>query len=380
MKSRGTERGHAHGTIVAGRRWSTARDLFSFAAVELRTLRRSVGAWVFAGLSCVVGTGLFVLAAGLHGMHSAQFPAFGFLAPQFFLSQFGVHLLFAAMLGTAFLAVGRADGAREDVPDVLGVRAFSNVALVGGRVLALAVAGWVSVFLVLGLLQGGSSVARWLGWWPGDSPAVASVATFLLIDLPPTLGLWCSGLVAMGALVRNRLLKALLALLAAAVLWGALGVPGQVAHALIPVMAYERLVSDIAPRWVDAHTALQRSALLLSACGLTAVAAALHVRRDGRSRGARTCLGGGFWRSAPRASGSWRGRRRRSSGTVSGGVRRTNVPLSTRVRKSISTGCGPRPYRSGRRTRDRCGVGRPDAPRLAFARSRSEPGHAGRRP
>ena len=294
MKSRGTERGHAHGTIVAGRRWSTARDLFSFAAVELRTLRRSVGAWVFAGLSCVVGTGLFVLAAGLHGMHSAQFPAFGFLAPQFFLSQFGVHLLFAAMLGTAFLAVGRADGAREDVPDVLGVRAFSNVALVGGRVLALAVAGWVSVFLVLGLLQGGSSVARWLGWWPGDSPAVASVATFLLIDLPPTLGLWCSGLVAMGALVRNRLLKALLALLAAAVLWGALGVPGQVAHALIPVMAYERLVSDIAPRWVDAHTALQRSALLLSACGLTAVAAALHVRRDGRSRGARTCLGGGL--------------------------------------------------------------------------------------
>ena len=257
-------------------------------------MRRSVGAWVFAGLSCVVGTGLFVLAAGLHGMHSAEYPAFGFLAPQFFLSQFGVYVLFAAMLGTAFLAVGLVRAEEEEVPDVLGARAFSNVALVGGRVLALAVAGWLSVLLVLGLLQCGSSVARWLGWWPGSSPAAVSVATFLLVDLPPALALWCSGLVAMGVLVQNRLLNALLAVLAAMGLWAALGVPGHLAHAFIPVMAYERLVSEIAPRWVDAHTALQRAALLLSACGLTAVSAALHARRDGRSRGARICLGGGL--------------------------------------------------------------------------------------
>ena len=338
MKSGGTERAAAHGTGVASRRWSTGRDLISFAAAELRTLRRSVGAWVFAGLSCVVGTGLFVLAGALHGMHSAQFPAFGFLAPQFFLSQFGVYLLFAAMLGTAFLAVGMVRAEQEDVPDVLGARAFSNVALVGGRVLALAVAGCLSVLLVLGLLQGGSSVARWLGWWPGSSPTAVSVATFLLVDLPPALALWCSGLVAMGVLVRNRLLAALLALLAAMALWAALDVPGHLAPALIPVMAYERLVSEIAPRWVDAHTALQRLSLLLSACGLTAVAAALHARRDGRSRGARICLGGDFWRSASRASGSWCGRRRRSSGTASDGARRTNAPHSTGVPKLTSTG------------------------------------------
>ena len=294
MISGGTRRVAGHDTSGADSRWSTGRDLISFAAAELRTLRRSVAAWVFAGLSCVVGTGLFVLAGALHGMHSAEYPAFGFLAPQFFLSQFGVYLLFAAMLGTAFLAVGMVRAEQEDVPDVLGARAFSNVALVGGRVLALAVAGWLSVLLVLGLLQGGSSVARWLGWWPGSSPTAVSVATFLLVDLPPALALWCSGLVAMGVLVRNRLLNALLALLAAMALWAALGVPGHLAQALIPVMAYERLVSEIAPRWVDAHTALQRLSLLLSACGLTAVAAALHARRDGRSRGARICLGAGL--------------------------------------------------------------------------------------
>ena len=291
MKSGGTERAAAHGGSVDRRRRWVVSDLLSFTAAELRTLRRSVGAWVFVALSCVVGTGLFALAAGLHGMHSAQYPAFGFLAPQFFLSQFGVYLLFAAMLGTALLAVGMG---REDVPDVLGARAFSNVALVGGRVLALASVGWVAVVLVLGLLQGGTSVARWLGWWPGSSPTVASVAMFLLVDLPAALALWCSGLVAMGMLLHNRLLNALLALAAVSALWWALGVPGDVARVLIPVMAYERLVSDITPRWVDAHTVLQRFALLLWACGLVVVAAAFHARRDGRSRGARIGLGSGL--------------------------------------------------------------------------------------
>ena len=273
---------------------STAHDVLAFAALDLRTLRRTVGAWVFAGLFCVVGTGLFALAAGLHGMHTAQSPAFGFLAPQFFLSHFGVYVLFGALLGTAFLANGLDREARDGLPGVLDTRAFSNVALAGGRVVALAVTGWGSVLLVLLVMLGGSSVAEWLGWWPGGSPTTASVATFLLVDVPPTLALWCSGLVAMGALVRNRALNALLALVATAALWLALAMPGHLVQALIPLTAYERLVSDIAPRWVDAYTALQRSGLLLSACGLIAVAAAVHPRRDGRSRSARIGLAGGL--------------------------------------------------------------------------------------
>ena len=278
----------------ARHRRSTGRDLFSFAAAELRTLRRSVGTWVFAGLLGVIGTGTFVLSAGLHGMYSGQFPEFGFLAPPFYLSQYGVHLLFATMLGTAFLAVGTVREGTDNVPDVLGSRAFSNLALVGGRVLALAVVGWLSVLLVLLLLQGGSSVARWLGWWPVDSPTTASVVTFLFIDSLPALALWCAWLAAMRVLVPNRLVNVLVALLAVAVLWWALGMPGYLTHALIPVMAYDRLVSEVVPRWGDAHTALQRLGLLLSACGLTAVAAALHTRRDGRSRGVRICWGGGL--------------------------------------------------------------------------------------
>lgn len=291
------------------KRRSTGRDLLAFAAVELRTLRRSVSTWIFAGLFCVVGAGLFVLAAGLHEMHSAQLPAFGFLAPQFFLSQFGVYLLLTAMLGTAFLATGRTQAAGERIPDVLGARAFSNVALLGGRVLALAVTGWLSVFLVLGLLQGTSSAVRWLGWSAVDSPGLVSVATFLMIDLPAALALWCAGLTTTGVLVGSRVLNALLALLAAAAFWQLLGVPGYLAQALIPVMAYERLVSDIVPRWLDAQTALQRSGLLLSACGLTVIAAALHARRDGRSRGGRLCLGVVFLAGGSACLGSlaWQG-------------------------------------------------------------------------
>ncbi len=285
---------YAPGASVVVGLWSTALDVVAFAALDLRTLRRSVGAWVFAGLSCVVGAGLFALAAGLHGMHTAQVPAFGFLAPQFFLSHFGVYLVFAAMLGSAFLANGLRGEARDGLPGVLDTRAFSNVALVGGRVLALLATGWGSVLLVLSLLQGGCSVAEWLGWWSGGSPTTASVATFLLVDLPPALALWCSALVAMGTLVRNRALNAFLALVATATLWLGLGLPGHLVHALIPVTAYERLVSDIAPRWVDAYTALQRLGLLLSATGLIAVAAAVHARRDGRSRSARIGLGGGL--------------------------------------------------------------------------------------
>ena len=294
MKSRDNERRGAQSASVPGSRWSTGRDLFSFAAADARTLRRSAGAWLVPGLLCGVGTSLFALSAGLHAMHSPQWPAFGVLAPPFFLSQFGVYLLFAAMLGTGFVAVGMVREGRDDLPDVLGTREFSNLALVGSRVLTLAVTGWVSVLVALIVLQVGSSAARWLGWWPVDSPTVASVVTFLFVDSLPALALWCALLVAMRVIVRNRPLNAFVALLGAAALWWALGVSGHLTQALIPVMAYERLVSEIVPRWMDAHTALQRLGLLLSACGVTVVAAALHTRRDGRSRGARLCRGTGL--------------------------------------------------------------------------------------
>ena len=269
-----------HSAPPKGRVLNPVQVALAAAAAELRIARRTVRTWVFAGLAIAVGLVVY-------HTWSIQHTEVGYAAhPRFALPGFGILVLWVLAAGTVLLAFdipGR--DTRERVAAALDSRPPSNIALLAGRLLAVALASWLPLLLLAVLLQGGGFVIDHLDARAGVAAEPVSLATFMLIDVPATLLFWGALVVLLAATLHNRLVVAVVALgLLATHVWAVLNTPLYLLPIVSGVANLGLPGSEILPRTVSGTDLVQRLSVLVLASGFLATAAATLPRRDTRSR------------------------------------------------------------------------------------------------
>ena len=169
--------------------------------------------------------------------------------------------------------------------EVLDARPIGTVSLLAGRLTALVFVLWITVAVVMGLIQLIGAMAKAFDWWGGDTLEPVSLMSFLLLDAIPVLVLWGSLVIFLAVAIRNRLIVALLGLgLFGLNFWATWETPFYLAPALANFQAYLSTGSEVLPQFADGALILQRLATMSLAAAFIVFAAALHPRSDGRAR------------------------------------------------------------------------------------------------
>ena len=254
----------------------TFRDALTVALAELHIVRRMVRTWLFAALA--IGVGLYVYHdwSVLHSFTGLV------AAPRFALPGFGILTLWILLAGLVFLAFDvRARDERERVAEALDSRPLSNVALLGGRLLAVAFAAWLPLAVLAVFLQVGGMVVESLDLRLGVPAEPVSLATFVLLDAPVVLLFWSGLLVLLAAVLRNRLAVAGVAIgLLGLQFWALFETPLHLLPALSGISSLGLPGSDILPRLPSTVDLVQRGFVVLLGAGLLGVAASSLPRRD----------------------------------------------------------------------------------------------------
>ena len=250
------------------------------AAAELRIARRTVRTWVIAALAVAVGLLIYHTSSIQHSQMGMTAP------PRFALPGFGILVLWVLVVGIVFLAFdipGR--DTRERVAAALDSRPPSNIALLAGRLLAVALAAWLPLVVLAALFQVGGLVIDHMDARAGVAAEPVSLATFTFVDAPAMLLFWGALIVLLAALLRNRPIVALVALgLVAIHVWAVLNTPLYLLPILSGVANLGLPGSEILPRTVSGTDLVQRLSVVVLAAGLLATAAAALPRRDATSR------------------------------------------------------------------------------------------------
>ena len=257
--------------------------VMAVAVAEARFARRLPRTWVFVAL----GSGSVLAAYGYyfyaHGYFSVPMPAMAYFSPRFHAAAINVYLLWIFLAAAAFLAfdIG-ARNQRERVADVIDSRPVSNLALVVGRFLGLLLVSWVPMLMVVLVVQLFGWSSRAAGWWLGEPVEPVAQTAFLVIDAAPILAFWIAFVLALAALIRNRLFVMVMALGALGLqMWAYTAVPAYLSAGLSPLSAQPGWASDILPRFAEIEMAVQRGALVVLAAALVGVAAVAQTRADG---------------------------------------------------------------------------------------------------
>ena len=245
------------------------------AAAEFRLARRMVRTWVFAFIAVVGGLFVYHLWSG-----PATFGATA--APRFALPGIGMLTLWALLFGVVLLAFDiRARDERERIAAVLDTRPIPNVVLLGGRLLSIVVIAWLPLIVWALLLQGTGMVVDSMNATVGVPPEPVSLATFVFVDAPPALALWGALVMLLAAVLRNRLMVALVALtLLAGTFWALFNTPLYLLPVVSGIANLGLPGSEILPRTVSLLDVAPRVTVLVLGGGLVTMAAALFPRRD----------------------------------------------------------------------------------------------------
>ena len=245
------------------------------AAIVLRSVRRSVAYWLFVAALGAVGVAAFAFYADLHSRGAPLLPIADILSPRFLLSTHGTTLLALAFFAsTAFVAVLGGREAHLGLAEALDAKAHANLALLFGRVFALAALVWWPVAAVAVGAQA-LSAAR------GDPVDGGALAAFALADALPGALLWCAMLSMITARGEgNWCACAVGALLLFAYYWMLSTAPAHILPALALNSAHGAFSQDIPAEIIWPR----RAATLAAACGLVCVAAALSPRTDDHRR------------------------------------------------------------------------------------------------
>ena len=243
-------------------------------SAELRSARRSSLIWLVAAGTVGGGFALYTYFAELHAAGYAP-------PPRFATPSLGLVVLWIALLGVSLVTAGlRARDERAGIADALDARPMSNLALLLGRMCAVVLPAWLALAALGGLLQiVGWAAPEFDRLTLGEPLEPVALATFLLLDAPPTLLFWATLATLLAAVMPNRgvVAASMIALLALGY-FGLLHVPMHLLPALAGITGLGLPGSDILPRYPTGADVAQRLALLLLAAGFL-VAAATALRR-----------------------------------------------------------------------------------------------------
>ena len=238
--------------------------------------------WVFVGSALAVALTAYGYYSYIHDRVGFT-PNAGYFSPRYTSAYFNIYLLWFFMAAVVFLGFdGRARDERACIAEVLDSRPVSNVAVLAGRWCAVVLAVVVPLFAGLILIQVVGVVAEATGFEMLAPVESVSVLTFLVVDAIPALVLWCAWVLLLAAALRNRLAVAAVALaLLGLQMWALALVPTYLLPALSPTTIHDVWASDLAPRFPELETYVQRLAELLLAVGFLLSAAVVFQRRDG---------------------------------------------------------------------------------------------------
>ena len=268
------------------------QEFLAVALAEMRAARRLARTWIFVAVTVLIGFATYLQYAFMHGFGSGFSATIGAFGPRMLVTSIGMTMVVVLIVGIVFLAFDiRARDQRERMAEVLDARPIGNINLLAGRLAGLVFMLWLTVAVLMGLMQLVGVTAKASGWWIGDTVEPISVASFLVFDAVPALALWGSLVILLAVAVRNRLVTAIAALaIFGLYVWAGFEMPRYLGPAVGGFQAFQTLGSDLLPEFATAGLVVQRLATLGLAGAMLVLAAALHPRRDGRARGERLAL------------------------------------------------------------------------------------------
>jgi len=272
-------------------------NVWAVARAEIRLTRRLVRYWVFLVISYLVALVGYLYYGAIHAFFSSYSATAASIGPRFLIGAFGFYYLAVFVVGLVFLAFDvRARDRRERMVEVLDSRPITNLELVVGRFLGLLLPAWVPVVVLALLLQGLGYILPVLGSPIGEHIEWVSLFTFAVVMALPAFALSLALVFVITLLVRNRLIAAVVVLvILGADLWAVLRLPLMYGPLFDLLGGYVvNFPSEIIPGVTDWVGWLQRLAVLLEAAGLLALAAVIHPRLDGGSRGRMAAAGAGL--------------------------------------------------------------------------------------
>ena len=335
------------------------QEFLAVAFAEMRAARRMARTWVFVALTTLLGVLTYVQYAFMHAM-SGFASTLGSFGPKVLVTTIGMIMAVVLIVGMVFLAFDvRARDQRERMAEVLDTRPIGTVSLLAGRLTALVFVLWITVAVVMGLIQVFGVMAKAFDWWGGDTLEPVSLMSFLFLDAIPVLALWGSLVVFLAVAIRNRLIVALLGLgLFGLVFWATWETPFYLAPALVNFQAYLATGSEVLPRFADGVLILQRLATMLLAAALIVFAAAVHPRSHGKGRGRHFGIAAALAGLAGALVGAilidaGNARSQRTAWNRRPGGRASRAPSGPRIRS------GKRRHRPGKTYRSRPGLRAP---------------------
>ena len=269
--------------------------ILALARAEVRSVRRLMRYWMFSVLSVVSAVAVYLYFAVLHGLFSGFSATVGAIGPRTLVGVVVAGMVTIFTVGLIFLAFDvRARDERERMAEVLDSRPMSNPELLVGRSLALVLMAWAPVLVVAILLQTFGTVALSLDWYIGEPVEPYSLTGFALTTLT-VCALWCTVVMLLAVLLRNRLLVALAALVLLGLqVWGTGNMPVYLLQVLDLSSSFGSAGSDLVPTLMTTNGVVRLVSLGILAAGGIALAAAWHPRPDGGSRSGRVALGVGL--------------------------------------------------------------------------------------
>ncbi len=268
--------------------------VLAFAGSELRLTRRLVRYWVFLALSYLVALIAVLYYSVLHSFVSSYSATAASIGPRYLIAYLGLYYLVIFMLGIVFLAFDvRGRDRREHMDEVLDARPYTNLELVAGRWLGLLLAAWLPVAVLALLVQGLGVLLPALGSPVGETVEPWSLVGFVTVMALPAFGFTIAMVQLVAVAVRHRLAAAVVAIaILAALVVATVRTPLAWSPLFDFTGAYVvEFPSDLLPRIAAGSAWLHRLGTAVAMLGLLVVAAALHPRLDGGSRGRRAVAG-----------------------------------------------------------------------------------------
>jgi len=260
--------------------------VWGLAKAEARLTRRLVRYWLFVIIGLLIAAFQFAQFAVIYKFFSFSSGSAATINPRYFLANAAGAFLVIFYVGLIFLAYEvRARDQRERIVEVLDAKPISNLELLGGRALGIGLVSWVPLAVVVGLMALTGVLIK--------TPIHGlSVVTMLIFFTIPAFAYMIGVIFLFTMLVKNRLVSFLVsAVFIVASFVGFFFMPLWTSP-IMDTMGGNTVLfpSDLVPEVINGAGVIQRTGFLLIGLGLIVLAAVIHPRKDGGSRGQRAAV------------------------------------------------------------------------------------------
>lgn len=270
--------------------------LWSLGISELRTCRRSVGAWVIVAIACAVTLVHWVALTLHYAMSGADVLVLGLVGPRYTFPEIGSTMLLMFSMGVIFLASDmRSRDIRNKIDEVLDAQPVWDLEALFARLMGIVIFLAISATILTLVLCGYGLIADMFSFPIGTPIEPFSALAFLVWDIIPNLALWGAVAILLTQVIRLHFLGVLATLLILGCFY-VLGIvlPFSVSSVLTMNSGASVYPSELAPTFVTWIVLLNRFLMVALAGGCLALAALLQSRIQSTKTFAQLLFFGGF--------------------------------------------------------------------------------------